>query len=263
MLPQVRESAYECGKFVYLAPAKRMDRRRVNVPVRVNGRSVPMNPQSTSRTCSIEGCEKPAKTRGWCDMHYSRWKRHGDPRWERPVKTCSIDGCDRPSCARGWCQRHYLRWYYHGDPLTILTNKGKSKEERFWMKVDRRSDDQCWEWQASLNQSGYGWASVDGRSILAHRLAYELVNGPIPYGLDIDHLCFNRRCVNPAHLEAVTHEENVRRYWEANPKTHCIHGHALTEDNLYYDKRGYGSCITCRRDASRRLSDRRKVQHGS
>ena len=113
---------------------------------------------------------------------------------------------------------------------------------RFWSKVDRRSTDECWPWLASQNGMGYGQFRVgslrDGsrRLVLAHRTAYELLVGPIPEGLTLDHLCRNPQCVNPAHLEHVTNAENIHRgeggLFNAR-KTHCQQGHPYGGDNLY------------------------------
>src|SRR5258706_12037463 len=105
--------------------------------------------------------------------------------------------------------------------------------ERFWAKVDVRGPDECWAWTAGT-VCGYGSFSVPGpRTVRAHRWIYEQVNGPIPDGLQIDHLCRNSLCVNPTHLEAVTGKENAQRGLCGRLKTHCKHGHPLSGENLH------------------------------
>ena len=88
---------------------------------------------------------------------------------------------------------------------------------RFWAKV-RIDPQNCWIWTGSANQKGYGqlYLKVNGkhRVIKAHRFAYESFFGPIPEGLELDHLCRVRQCVNPAHLDPITHVENLNRRWE-------------------------------------------------
>ena len=99
-----------------------------------------------------------------------------------------------------------------------------------------KSDDECWEWMASRNIAGYGVFHIKGKTIGAHRLSYMLVKGDIPKGYDLDHLCRNRCCVNPSHLEVVTRRENILR-GDTLPaknakKTHCSKGHLLPELKL-------------------------------
>lgn len=118
---------------------------------------------------------------------------------------------------------------------------------RFWGKVTVTSG--CWKWTGSRNPSGYGLLGVVGASgrqttMGAHRVAYELLVGPIPDGLEIDHLCRVRHCVNPAHLEPVTRQENMRRGSKAN-QTHCKRGHALAGANMYKRSNGTRACRAC------------------
>lgn len=131
--------------------------------------------------------------------------------------------------------------------------------DRFWRKVKFRSDD-CWEWMAYRNQTGYGRIQVSSkpkRQVVAHRVAYERLIGPIPVGLTLDHLCRNRWCVNPKHLEPVTHRENTRRSPIAPAainarKERCPRGH-IYDRNLGPTWR---ACSICLR-ANARLRQRR------
>jgi hypothetical protein len=122
----------------------------------------------------------------------------------------------------------------------------------------------CWEWTAA-KQKGYGTISVGtrpgGGSIVAraHRLVYEMAIGPIPSGLEPDHLCRNRACVNPWHLEPVTHLVNVQR--GPNPRslqTHCKHGHEFTPDNTICRAKNRRGCRACGIEDARAYRARRK-----
>lgn len=127
-------------------------------------------------------------------------------------------------------------------------------EKRFWAKVDRRGSDDCWEWTASKCRLGYGQVKINYRHLLAHRVAYELVRGPIPEGLCLDHLCRNRGCVNPSHLDPVTHRENVLRgkgfATSQLRKTHCIRGHEFTPENTLVSM-NRRTCRACNRIRSK------------
>ena len=168
------------------------------------------------------------------------------------VKNCLTEDCLRPAVARGMCNTCYKFWQRHNPGLA----KRPSLAERFWPKVSRLGEDDCWEWLASRQPHGYGQFAIGrqrGGMTTAHRVAYELMFGPIPEGLSIDHLCRNKGCVNPAHLEAVTQRVNVQR---SKGQT-CKYGHEFTPENTYME-RGARRCIACGRERDRRRRPRKK-----
>ena len=132
--------------------------------------------------------------------------------------------------------------------------KGKSAHERFWSKVALPDENGCMLWLASSKSNGYGQFGIGGKNLYAHRVAYLWLVGPIPDELQLDHLCRNRKCVAPDHLEAVTQQENLRR-GEAGinnrVKTHCPHGHRFTPENTKLNRQGSRMCAICKRVASR------------
>jgi hypothetical protein len=133
--------------------------------------------------------------------------------------------------------------------------------ERFWAKVNKT--DACWEWRASKYPTGYGAYNLDGKNVRpAHRVAYEDTNGPVPVGLVLDHLCRNRSCVNPAHLEPVTIGENVLRGVGVSAlnakKTHCPKGHEYAGDNLSVKSNGTRRCLACHREEASAYRSRKQ-----
>lgn len=138
-------------------------------------------------------------------------------------------------------------------------------EVRFWTKVDvSRGPTACWLWTGALTDRGYGvrFRLDNGEREAPHRIAFSLLVGPIPDGLQLDHLCRTRACVNPAHLEPVTCQENLLRgqTWAAfnARKTHCIHGHALDEANTRITPEGHRACRACGRESARRHRAKRE-----
>jgi hypothetical protein len=134
--------------------------------------------------------------------------------------------------------------------------------ERFWEKVHQTADG-CWEWTAGNSGNGYGRIWVDGSKRAAHRVAYEAIVGPILPGLQLDHLCRNRGCVRPCHLEPVTPRVNTLRgvtLGAANAaKTACPQGHPFSEANTHTEPTGKRRCRTCRRAADAQRRAARKV----
>jgi hypothetical protein len=148
-------------------------------------------------------------------------------------------------------KRYVARWY------------SETAEQRFWKKVNKDGPiikpelGPCWIWTGAKSEYGHGifLFVMKPKKILgmAHRFAYETFVGPVPEGKELDHLCHNPPCVNPKHLEPVTHKTNVQRglagiinnHFAA--KTHCPRGHEYTPENTYYDKHGRRACRTCHR----------------
>ena len=135
--------------------------------------------------------------------------------------------------------------------------------DRFWAKVQAEPNSGCWLWEASVTNDGYGNFYVPGKPMTAHRFSYEVHRGLVPPGLEIDHLCRIRNCVNPDHLEAITHLENIRRGTPGRYnlyKTHCPQGHPYRGDNLYSGFNGDRRCRICSRVNARRGNARAKLK---
>ena len=168
---------------------------------------------------------------------------------------------------KGECTKHYQR----------LTKTGRTDvmgwRERFWRRVDKSNPSGCWYWTGTIDRTtGYGKVTIKepGFSAVVHRVSYQLLVGPIPDELFLDHLCHtydktchegidcpHRRCVNPSHLEPVTNAENSRRV--GGRKTHCPQGHPYSGENLRLDKHGRPRCHACILASQRRSYYKRKA----
>ena len=175
---------------------------------------------------------------------------------------CTVEGCPRDARGRGaLCNMHDVRLRRNGDvgaasPKRIV-HKGTHRQ-RTLSKTEILPDG-CIRWTGAITQRGYATTTkATGGSTPAYRAVYEYLAGPIPPGLTLDHLCRNRWCVAPAHLEPVARGENVLRgdtlAARNKAKTHCLRGHALVEGNLesYERRQGRRVCSTCRREKRRR-----------
>ena len=178
------------------------------------------------------------------------------------LSQCIIPDCTKPHWRRSFCGAHYKRWRLHGDPSAstpLRVNHLGPPLVRFWAKVNKGAVSEyaphlgaCWLWVGG-KRNGYGRFGVThGVGVYSHRFAYELLIGPIPAGLTIDHLCRVLTCVNPSHLEPVTNRENVLRGVSFAAlharKTHCPQGHPYSGDNLYIAPGGRKrECRECKR----------------
>lgn len=202
--------------------------------------------------CAYEECDREKQTRDWCKKHYVYLRTHGLIE-VRNQKHCSVEGCDFHMYGKGFCRLHWERFKNHGDPLREvelvdnLTN--------YWIV-----ESGCWVWLGKVNPNGYGATSreING-TYAAHRAVFIEHTGPLPSDLILDHLCRTPLCVNPDHLDPVTHQENIARgdsSWRFRET--CRSGrHDITDPNNVYVRPGGATpgkriCRQCKLETQRR-----------
>lgn len=163
---------------------------------------------------------------------------------------CAVNGCNNCQYTRRLCRKHYARLMRYGN-----TNLQRLPAlERFLLNVDKNGPvwegTHCWIWKGTTTPAGYGRIKIDGKGILTHRFTFEHYRGQIDSDKETDHLCRNRVCCNPWHLEPVTHSVNVKRgdieamsYQKL--KTHCPKGHPYSLENTWVNRLGHRFCRKC------------------
>lgn len=174
-------------------------------------------------------------------------------------------GCGGKTTISKWNNKQ--RGWVAGQPRRFISNHhsfGNQHhaipiETRFWSKVKKgEQPEDCWEWIGTKDRKGYGAIFYEGRHQRAHRISFLLVGKDLSPSTQLDHLCRNTSCVNPDHLEPVTNQENQlrgiagqRNKERASSIALCPKGHPYTEENTYYDKKGWRACRTCHRNRER------------
>lgn len=194
------------------------------------------------------------------------WRHHRLP---RPDGLGVCPKCGDPLMDREqfheWRKTHPVaKRVYRFKPGTKRGHVYRTLDERFHAKIEKLESG-CWRWTAHIGSHGYGMIHTGPprlRLIVAHQAAYELYRGPVPEGLVLDHLCRNRWCVNPDHLEPVTEQENIMRGQAPCILIHlsgcCMRGHEMVPENTYIDKNNHRYCRTCQIECHKRQRRERR-----
>lgn len=161
------------------------------------------------RTCIVDGCANRHKGHGYCKKHLTRLKVHGDPNYvykNQQTKQCTHERCDRLIHCKGYCELHYKRAKRGSNLDAPVAVTNHTPEARI---ADRTvKDGDCLAWTGGNTPAGYGVMADDGRQVYVHRWVYANEHGPIPAGMQIDHICGNTSCCNVDHLRMVTSKQN-------------------------------------------------------
>lgn len=180
---------------------------------------VPIRQRARGLECRIEGCSTPVRCKGLCSLHYDRVARSGNSDKPKPRKSppCAVGDCNRRAIAHGWCSAHHQRVREHGDPLAHIPirrmpNATERNDVVSRILAQSVHAGECLEWTGTVDAGGYGYIGWKRKSWRVHRVIWAEVVEPIQSGdWTVDHLCYNRRCINPDHLDLVSRGENTMR----------------------------------------------------
>lgn len=149
----------------------------------------------------------PIHAKGYCTKHYQRIKNTGKLELKEKLEGCVVANCNKPIKGHGYCSKHYYRMRRHSTIEVSRIIGDDCARLKSHIKID---DNGCWIWQASITSFGYGRTSLGGRLTQAHRASWAVFKGEIPLGMQVNHKCHVRSCINPEHLYIGTQVDNMR-----------------------------------------------------